>query len=400
MPWLEKRTQTKEPAWRVVWREAGKKQQQTFYDEDEAADFFAAVKRAKNHWPADWIKGVGWRDQQTTSTAPTFREYAERTIAARARADERTKADYLRMLTLHVYPVLGHKPIDTVTRFDVGAVIDRMRAAGRAHKTIANIHAVLSSVLDDALRKEDPPLVRRNVAEGELPEDDQEAREMVHLEPGEFAQICRYLDDGLDTDLAVALVATAMRWSEITALQVHDVDLFARRLSVRRAWKRRGNTFELGRPKTKQSRRTISLAPALVSLLAPYVVGKQPSEFVFTTANGRPIRHSNWYNRAWRPAVLRARQCDTHAADPAYAGKPCGCPGTLAKQPGIHALRHTGISWLVSGKVSWKAVQERAGHKSAQLTLDRYSHVVASDLDEVDAAVDAAISRLSDYAEH
>lgn len=400
MAWCEKRTQSGRVTWRVVWRQDGERQQQTFTDKAEADEFLAGVQANGNRWPRGWIKGRGWAENVHESDAPTFREYAERTIGARSKADERTKSDYRAMLRRHVYPVIGDIPIDRVTRFHVVEVAERMAKAGRRPKTVANVHAVMSSVFDDACQKEDPPLARRNPARGELPKHpDGIDDEVVFLSRGEFAMIRSHIPTQVDADLALLLVGTGLRWSEATALQVHDVDLLGRRsLTVQRAWKRRGGLFELGQPKTRRSRRTIALSPVLVSMLAEYVAGKAPHEFVFTTANGHAIRHSNWYNRVWLPAVLRARQCDTHAAAPERAGKPCErCPGVLTKQPTIHSLRHTHASWLIDDKITLPAIQRRLGHESIQTTIDRYGHLAPEHVDEINDAVDRALGPVPDH---
>lgn len=397
MAWSERRDNTRGTTWRVLWRQDGERKQVTFGTQAEADEFLAAVNLAGNRWPRGWIIGKGWaEDQPLDSDAPTFRDYAARTIDARPGADERTKDDYRSMFALHVNPVIGHLPIDTITRFDIAAVHQALRAKGRAHKTIANVHAALSSVFDDALQKEDPPLVRRNPAKGQLPKpesEDEDAAERVFLTKQEFAHLRNTIRDSFtqgDADLATFLAGTGMRWSEATALQVHDLDLLHRKTArVRRAWKRRGGNFILGRPKSPRSRRTISLSPGLVDLLLTYVAGKAPDEFVFTTVRGRPIRHANWYNRVWLPSVLRARQCDSHA-DP--KGKPCGCPGTLSKQPSPHSLRHTHASWLIDEKVTLPAIQRRLGHESITTTINLYGHLVPEHAAEINDAVDRALS--------
>ena len=54
-----------------------------------------------------------------------------------------------------------------------------------------------------------------------------------------------------------------------------------------------------------------------------------------------------------------------------------------------HDLRHTAASVAVSVGASVKAVQPMQGHKSAAMTLDVYSDLFDSDLDDVAARMDA-----------
>jgi len=68
------------------------------------------------------------------------------------------------------------------------------------------------------------------------------------------------------------------------------------------------------------------------------------------------------------------------------AGEPVRAP----KYPGIHALRHFFASWCINRKVDGgrelpaKVVQERLGHSSITMTLDRYGHLfpTGNDRDE------------------
>jgi len=79
-------------------------------------------------------------------------------------------------------------------------------------------------------------------------------------------------------ELLVVDVGTGLRWGELTALKVKDVSLDTRvpTLTVRRAWKRNGTgefaldregRFYLGAPKTRESRRRVTLAPTVVDAL-------------------------------------------------------------------------------------------------------------------------------------
>ncbi|WP_235490829.1 hypothetical protein, partial [Frankia sp. AvcI1] len=63
-------------------------------------------------------------------------------------------------------------------------------------------------------------------------------------------------------------------------------------------------SLQLGPPKTRTSRRTVTLPAKLVDVLIPVWSGKEGDEMVFTTQRGSLVRHSHFYNRVWRPAVL------------------------------------------------------------------------------------------------
>jgi integrase len=414
MAWIEQRGTDTDPSYRVVWRQNGVgKQQQTFHDEDEAARLRDAVNRAGQRCPRGYAMGKGWLDE-INSDLLTFRVFAEKTIRARAKADDRTKDDYLALARRWIFPVIGDSPLDEIDRFHVAEVANRAVAAKKSPKTIGNIHGLLSSILSDAVADE---LVRRNVAQGAMPNlPAVKSEDMVFLSHADFALLASCIPEGTERDIARLLVGTGLRWSELTALQVGDVDLLDSKaaLQVRRAWKLRDGRYELGEPKTKRSRRTVSLSGELVSLLTPYAAQLDDAAFLFTSPQGRPVRHSNYYHRTWLPALFAVQNCAAHRqaaaeAHRAYklevrsakrAGrpvriaepKPCGCPGTLTRTPRIHDLRHTHASWLLDAKITLPAIQRRLGHESIQTTIDRYSHLAPEHVDEINASIDRALA--------
>lgn len=59
----------------------------------------------------------------------------------------------------------------------------------------------------------------------------------------------------------------------------------------------------------------------------------------------------------------------------------------------FHDLRHTHASMLFSLKVHPKIVQERLGHSSIQVTLDRYSHMLPNMQEAVAQSLETAFKK-------
>jgi hypothetical protein len=139
-------------------------------------------------------------------------------------------------------------------------------------------------------------------------------------------------------DLITVAVGTGLRYGEVTALWVRDVDLTRRTLRVSKAWKREGEAgahdipswlsksltpklamreHYLGNPKTAKSRRTISISPAVAAALARQMAGKAPEEIVFTTRHGRPLHNGDFHTHVWRK-LMKALAADSVAP-------PLGC---------------------------------------------------------------------------
>lgn len=365
---VEKRPNASGVSWRVVWWQDGKRESETLPTQADARKFKAHVEAAGNRWPAGWIPRRGWDAEPVVR--PTVAQWSERWLAALSGVTERTRADYERQLGQHVLPTLGDIPVDMVTREQVRAWVNGL--GGLAPKTVHNLHGLLAGLMGDAaadgLRTGNPCDSTR------LPREDHDKAEMVFLTPQEAATLVEHADPQVK-DLITLLLGTGLRWGEVSALQVGDVDPFAATLSVKRAWQRTGtNTFELGPPKTQRSRRTIGLSPTLVDVLLPHLAGRDGSEFVFVTAFGNWWRHANFRYRFW-VKVLDAANA---------AGMP--------KRPRIHDLRHTHASWLIAAGVPLPMIQRRLGHESITTSIDRYGHLLPSLEDDVSAAIEAALA--------
>jgi integrase len=144
--------------------------------------------------------------------------------------------------------------------------INELEAEGRKPKTIANYHGLLFQIMDAAVRHE-PPLRSGNPCKDtRLPRrdtGDEVHDEMVFLTYPQYQLIRSYAPTPVRDMLDVA-VGTGLRFAELTALQVGDLDILAKphpMLRVRRAWKtdEKGRRAKLGPPKTRRSRRTVQL---------------------------------------------------------------------------------------------------------------------------------------------
>ena len=160
--------------------------------------------------------------------------------------------------------------------------------------------------------------------------------------------------------LMAFLRGTGARFGEATALYGRDFHLDVEQPTVRieKAWKRDENDrFYIGPPKTKKSRRTVSLSPSLVAFVRPAVEAAGPTGLVFTTSYGGPIRHSSFYE-FWEGALTSLGY------------------GASGDRPRIHDMRHTHASLMLGAGMSPFELSRRLGHESIQTTIDRYSHLV------------------------
>jgi site-specific recombinase XerD len=159
-----------------------------------------------------------------------------------------------------------------------------------------------------------------------------------------------------------ALIVTAayagLRWGELAALKVFDVNLFKGTIDVRQSLSEVSGRIEIGPTKTG-ARRTVSLPRFLAQMIGEHIgLYPSPEAFVFSAAEGGPLRRA-WYRRHYLPAVKRAGL------------EPLRFPD----------LRHTCASLLIQQGAHVKEIAERLGHSTVRITLDTYAHLLPS-LDE------------------
>jgi integrase len=345
--------------WRVQWRVPNGKggwssRQETFLEEKEAAKFCRQIKTMKS---GDKAREKLHRENGNTAV-PTFEEYARRYLALESGQlsgiEPQTRAEYLRICELSLFPTLGDYPINGIDADDVGQWLAWQEAQPSrrnpgshvAAKTVKNRHAVLSEILASAGRKYN----MTNPARGAR------IKKGVREEPV-FLTMDEY-DAIMDASavrwrpLFAFLVGSQLRLSEARALTWSDINRNGNPPTVRvsKAWKDNPDGPEqLGPPKSPKSRRTVSLWPALVNQLPP----SKGLIFAHPTSSGPIPKGTIW--KAWTAAVRRSG---------------------IGQSPRLHDLRHTGASWLIADGTPLPWIQARLGHEKITTTVDTYGHLV------------------------
>jgi integrase len=416
-----------EITYQVKWRQDGEWQTENFGgpDGDQAAgqaeQFKGLVEAHGNKWPYGWIRGKGFVEPETHPDDAPFLAWAHRYVDRLTGVEARTKKDYKRDIDNHFAGLLHTGPdgverrygglvhtlrdgsfnpatVCTITEDDLQDWVrvqaegvrdphhpDRWLIRKASPKSIANRHGLLFCIFQAAVDAPQPLRVTNPCAKTKLPRtDDQTEEEMCFLEHDEYARISAEMRkfDPKAADLIDFLVGTGLRWGEITALQVRDVSTRRKTVSIQRAWRRQeDNTFDVGPPKTKKARRVLALSASQMELLRHHMLGRRPEDWIFRGRDGAAWRHSNFYNRKWKKALEEA----------AKKG--------LTKQPRLHDLRHTHVSWLIGANIPLPAIQARLGHESITTTVDRYGHLVRALDGEIIAAVEAAMP-VQDFRSH
>lgn len=271
-----------------------------------------------------------------------------------------TAYGYACVIRARIVPHLGNVPLTQLDQLAVQQCYTSLHAAGYAPDTIKATHTVLHSALRQAVAWR---LLQRNPADGvrvpggttKPPQtwNAEQAAAFLHAtRRADYAALWRL---GLDS---------GMRIGELLALAWQDVDLRTGVASVSRTLTHAPPGFRIGEyAKTASSRRAIVLGSDTIVALRGHRARQAARrlalgphwtdlDLIFDRGDGTPY-HPSTVRDAFERAVARA-------------GLPSLTP---------HGMRHTMATVMLAAGVHPKVVQERLGHKSIQMTLDRYSHV-------------------------
>lgn len=155
-----------------------------------------------------------------------------------------------------------------------------------------------------------------------------------------------------------------MRKGEILGLRWKDCDLNNGKISIRQTQSRTSQGIIFQEPKTKGSKRQISIPDNVVQQLKKHKVDQNKNKLIFGSSfidhdlvacieNGNPIDPRNLTRHFTR--MIKA---------------------SMLQKIRFHDLRHTHATILLQLGEHPKIVSERLGHSKISITLDIYSHVI------------------------
>lgn len=290
--------------------------------------------------------------------------YTEEWIASSLAASDRkasTKATYTTLARKHIVDsTLGNRTLDRLLPSHVEAWVVELRNRKLSAATVRQVHTILRSVLDSAVRdealgKNPASAVRRPKAEH---------REATYLTPAQARSLLDAVGDSRVRPLVEVLLHTGLRRGEALALRWSDVDFTNHTMRVRGTLNWVGSQLVITEPKTEKSRRVIHMTETCEAILRRVKVEQNEARLtlgrawtdtglVFTTEAGTPRDPRNAL-RTLKLAVRRA-----------------GLPDTV----GMHTLRHSAASTMLAAGVPLKVVSDVLGHSSVSITGDIYGHV-------------------------
>jgi integrase len=187
---------------------------------------------------------------------------------------------------------------------------------------------------------------------------------------GQVEALARALPAPLD--LLIRFAAwSGLRAAEVVGLQVRDLPVLQAEVHVVRTARRRGNTVQVGTPKSKKSTgRYVPVQPVLVRLLQAHIAAHSlgPEDYLFGEPDGGPLRYGAFYKGPFK------RAC-----------RAVGLP-TLR----FHDLRHTFVVLKLGQGYGIHELKEWMGHSTVNVTIDLYGKWVRGDEEARRAKDDAA----------
>lgn len=212
----------------------------------------------------------------------TVAAWAERWLSTLT-VRESTKARY-RVSLAHILPVLGSARVTAVTRSDAAVLIaDLTRAGDLAAGSIINVHAHARAMFEAA--RGDGLIPTNPFATVPRPRGEQKA--IDPFTPAELLDVIAAAAE-LTTGGVIALLATTgCRVGEAIALDVTDWDPKTGKVTITKSYSKK---FGMGPPKSKHSRRTITVPAAARPALEAAAAGRTTGPLFLTGGKKRFIK--------------------------------------------------------------------------------------------------------------
>lgn len=315
--------------------------------------------------------------------ALTVSDAVEAWMSSKKNPGEASRSTYRDRIENYVLPRWGNTRLSAVRRTDVDAWVSALRDGSAPRRAgvrgaqrplkPATIDGVLVPFIAGLRFAVQEGWIRRNPASGvETPRIESEPVIFLsypHLE--RLIEAMRLSATAQDALLVGIMGNVGLRPGEAFALDVGDVDLARRRISITKTFTVNDKRAPIiGKtPKTRAGIREVPIPPHLVDDLRAQIGTRAKTAPLFANSQGNHESMANWRNRQWKKA--------TEAAETAAGLTPKG-------------LRHTAASLAIAAGADVLMVQKMLGHADAKETLNTYAKLFPDQLDEVTKRMSAA----------
>jgi integrase len=292
----------------------------------------------------------------------------------------KTQQNNAQLIKAYITPHIGTVPLQKLKPLHLSELYAELLREGGSDgsklsaTTVGNVHRVLKNALRHAVRW--GLILKTPAADISPPRND--ADEIEVLSENEAKALLKRLRGSSLYVVAVLGLATGMRRGEICALRWGDVDLVGGIIKVERSLEQsKSGGLRIKPPKTRTSRRTISIPTTVVEELRKHRLAQQEH---------------------WLAIGLGKLTADTTVTATAFGQM--RSPDSLSrdwcalKVGTLHSLRHAHASQLIAAGMDVVAVSKRLGHANPTVTLRIYAHLYAPTDGQAAEIVGQSFSRM------
>jgi integrase len=325
----------------------------------------------------------------------SFKQYATGLLASLTANASSLEAMELR-LRLHVFPYIGHRPLNSFQPAHIRQWSRTLQDAGLAGSyqrvIFANVSAVFSAAMDDGAIARNP--CRASTVKA--PKADPRKVRPWSADRVFTVRAALPPEYRIGVDLGAGC---GLRQGEAFGLALDEVDFEGGLVQVVRQVKIVGSRLVFAPPKGDKFR-DVPLPDSVSFALAQHVTQRPPVDVTlpWKTPDGPPVTcalllysrerkamNRNYFNPfLWKPALVAAGVIGVRAAGERYES---------SRDQGMHALRHFYASVLLDAGESVKALAEYLGHADPGFTLRTYTHLMPSSPARTRGAVDRVFRR-------
>jgi len=284
-----------------------------------------------------------------------------------------TYETYCTHIRTRLKPKLGHIKLDEIKPIHLLNFVETLKISKRndideqlSNSSINYCIRVMKNIFKRAFEWQ---FIKKNPAENiKKLRDNYEEKQPYSLEEVQIIMALIEEEDSMYKLFFQLAIYTGLRRGELLGLEWKDIDLEKCLLTVNQTVSYANSTYHVKEPKTKSSRRTISIPTSIVNTLKHYknewnlqriTCGELWEggmySFIFTSWHGKPLYPNN-LSKKWKKFLLKHN----------------------LREVNLHGLRHTSATLLLESGESIKVISSRLGHSKVGVTQDLYIHTLES----------------------
>lgn len=300
------------------------------------------TKREAEEWLRNFLM------TQTSDFDMKFDEFLKLYYAdMETRLREHTMRTKKYIIELKILPYFGQKRINDIKAADIRNWQNELIKQGYSPTYLKTINNQLSAVFNYAVKYYD---LKGNPCAKAGSMGKSKAEEMNFWTKEEFMQFIDSVMDKRQSYMAFMLLYwTGMRLGEVLALTPADIDFEKRTISITKSYQRLGKQDVITPPKTRKSKRIITIPEFLIADLQDYL-----SSLYEVKDTDRLLPVTKYYLEHEMKRGIKV---------------------SAVKKIRVHDLRHSHASLLVEMGFSPLEIADRLGHEKIETTLNTYSHL-------------------------